>query len=430
MTTAVSFRGVTKSFTRGGFAAGNMRDTLTYIGHRITRRPSDRAARRFLALDDVSFDVECGESFAILGANGAGKTTALKLMTRVTAPSAGELRVRGRVGALIEVGAGVHPDLTGRENIWLYGQLLGMSREELRRRFDDIVEFSELQEVLDTPTKRYSSGMQLRLGFAIAAHVDPEIFVVDEALSVGDAVFQARCIERMNRFVQEGRTLIFVSHNLPEIESLCSRAIFLQNGHVVGSGDARSVLASYIDWVETQKLSVLARGEDSEQRHGGVIDILDVSLRGADGVERRSFRPRDAVEIRVRMRGPRVERPHLNLSITDGRPGTLVTLSMLVDGQAPDAVGPGEWTATCRIAELRLLPRLYEVWGNVCGADGASTLTEWQRLASFRVDDGIGAGPRGLTGRRLAGGLDVDYEWVIEDAQPTRVAGLVAWEGR
>src|SRR4051812_30799518 len=185
------------------------------IGARLRGQSRPRGK---LALEDVSFTVEEGESVALIGPNGAGKTTALKLLARISRPSAGRIRMRGRLAALIEVSSGLHPELTGRENIWLYGRILGMSRTEIHERFDAIVDFAELADVLDRPVKMYSSGMELRLGFAIASHLDPDIFIVDEALAVGDAGFQVKCVERMTALVREGRTLLFVSHNLQAVE--------------------------------------------------------------------------------------------------------------------------------------------------------------------------------------------------------------------
>jgi homopolymeric O-antigen transport system ATP-binding protein len=408
MAEAVAFANVSKRFRRGIGSFGNLRDVL---GHVMKRGRAEAAQRSFLALDDLSFAIEEGESFALIGPNGAGKTTALKLMTRVSRPTTGEIRVRGRVGALIEVGSGIHPELTGRENIMLNGRLLGIPRAEIRRRFDEIVAFSELEHVLDTPAKRFSSGMQLRLGFSIAAHVDPDIFVVDEALSVGDAVFQARCVERMTSFVEEGRTVILVSHNLADIERLCARGIFLHKGQVMAEGDSRAVLASYLDWVEEERLRPQSGGPEE-----GVLEVVDVSVRDLEGRERTVFAPRDGVQIRMRFRGPEVERPHVTIGITDGRPDALIGISMLIDGEAPERVGPGEWTISCQIDELRLQPRLYQIWGEVWGADGASRLTPWRDWGTFRVEEEVDVGANALIGRRVAGAVAVDYRWIVERA--------------
>ena len=226
MTWAVRFQDVSKRYRGGGPRYASLRDDLAQLGRRTVAflRHNAVEPRGTLALDRLSLEVEAGEAFAIIGPNGAGKTTALKLLTRISYPTEGRVSVRGRVGALIEVGSGVHPELTGRENIWLYGRIMGMSRREIYRRFDEIVDFAELRHELDVPVKMYSSGMQLRLGFAIASHLDPDIFVVDEALAVGDAGFQAKCVKRMMNLLGSGKTLLFVSHNLYAVEALCARA--------------------------------------------------------------------------------------------------------------------------------------------------------------------------------------------------------------
>src|SRR5215211_1344732 len=230
MVQAVRFEEVTKRYPRGWTEGeepryASLRHDLASVGRRLSSRVRGRPARETgsLALKDVSFEIGEGESFAIIGPKGAGKSTALRLISRISYPTSGRIRSRGRVAALMEVGSGVHPELTGRENIWLYGQILGMSKADIRRRFDEIVEFSELGGAIDTPVKFFSSGMQLRLGFSIAAHLEPDIFVVDEALAVGDARFQARCAERMSKLVASGHTLLFVSHNLYSLEAVCSK---------------------------------------------------------------------------------------------------------------------------------------------------------------------------------------------------------------
>jgi lipopolysaccharide transport system ATP-binding protein len=182
------------------------------------------------ALRDVEFEIEAGESVGFIGANGAGKSTLLKILSRITDPTEGEVRVRGRLASLLEVGTGFHPELTGRENIFLNGAMLGMTRAEIESKFDQIVEFAELERFLNTPVKHYSSGMYLRLGFAVAAHLDPEILVVDEVLAVGDMAFQKKCLGRMGDFGRGGRTVLFVSHNMAAVENLCQRAIVLRSG--------------------------------------------------------------------------------------------------------------------------------------------------------------------------------------------------------
>lgn len=203
----------------------------------------------FYALRDVTFVMNRGETVAIIGRNGSGKSTALKLIAGVTAPSEGEVRVAGRVSPLIELGAGFHPDLTGRENVHLNASILGVSSREIREQFDSIVGFAELWEFIDTPVKRYSSGMYVRLAFAVAVHSNPEILLVDEVLSVGDAFFQEKCLAKMHQFQQQGVTIVVVSHSLPVIEAFCERAIWLEHGRVVSDGPAREVVRQYLETV-------------------------------------------------------------------------------------------------------------------------------------------------------------------------------------
>ncbi|SDS63704.1 ABC transporter ATP-binding protein [Opitutus sp. GAS368] len=205
------------------------------------------AAEDFWAVRDLSFTVQPGEIVGIIGRNGAGKSTLLKMLSRITDPTAGRIRLRGRVASLLEVGTGFHPDLSGRENIFLNGAILGMTRAEIRRRLDEIVAFAEVEQFLDTPVKRYSSGMYVRLAFAVAAHLDPEILIIDEVLAVGDAAFQRKCLAKLQSATRdEGRTILFVSHNLAAVRQLCSRALVLQAGRLVADGPPPEAIAQYM----------------------------------------------------------------------------------------------------------------------------------------------------------------------------------------
>ena len=226
---AVVFDHVWKKFRRGE-RHDSLRDLFPSLARRAfsRARPAELENKEFWALEDVSFEVARGEALGIIGPNGAGKSTTLKLLTRILRPTRGGCHVRGRVGALIEVAAGFHPDLTGRENVFLQGSIMGMKRAEVSRKLDEIVEFAGVREFIDTQVKRYSSGMNARLGFSIAAHLEPDVLIIDEVLSVGDLAFQQRCVERMFRFKRQGVSVVFVSHNLQAVADLCDRALFLK----------------------------------------------------------------------------------------------------------------------------------------------------------------------------------------------------------
>ena len=407
---AVRFEGVTKRYRKGGAVYSTFGSEFRELGRHFKERVRGRRAeaRGHLALNDISFEVAEGESFALIGANGAGKTTALRLLARISPPTSGTVRGRGRVGALMEVGSGVHTELTGRENIWLYGGILGIRRSEIRRRFDDVVAFAELEHAIDTQVKYYSSGMQLRLGFAIASHLEPDIFVVDEALAVGDARFQEKCVKRMKALVNDGTTVLFVSHDLSAVESVCDRAIMINDGREVTQGRVKDVLATYLEWSEHRRIDLGAR-----QAEGGVVRIDGATCHGVDGVERYRFAPHEGVEFRLHFSSSRVvERPNVSVSVTDGRPGAIVECSMLEDGQAPARVGV-DWECRLRIDALPLRPRLYQVWVEVQDGSGLGQLMDWIEVAAFRVEAPTGSGPHGVVAGALGGPVDVPYQWEV-----------------
>jgi ABC-type polysaccharide/polyol phosphate transport system ATPase subunit len=274
---ALSVQNVSKRFSRGEMH-DSLRDFIPSLFARLTGRARAGSAARneFWALQDVSFELNRGEAFGIIGSNGAGKSTILKLITGIMQPTTGSIELNGRLSALIEVGAGFHPDLTGRENIYLNGTILGMRRVEIDRKFEAIVEFSGLADFIDTPVKRYSTGMYARLGFSVAAHVDPDILIVDEVLSVGDIVFQNRCLEKMNDIIRSGATVIFVSHNLRAIAELCPRSILLEHGKVTAIGPSQQVLKSYLE----------NSGQEGRRARSKELAITAVKVRGshAEGV--------------------------------------------------------------------------------------------------------------------------------------------------
>ncbi len=291
----IQFDGVWKKFRRGEHH-DSLRDLIPALVKRVSRRgasPVNASAideDEFWVLREVSFEVRPGHALGIIGPNGAGKSTALKLLTRILKPSRGRAVVRGRAGALIELAAGFHPDLTGRENVFLQGAIMGMKRQDIRRRFDEIVEFAGIGDFIDTPVKRYSSGMNARLGFAIAAHLDPEVLLIDEVLAVGDYSFQQKCFARLETFRRDGVPIAFVSHNMQAIAALCDRVLLLSPGRAPVLGDVPTILAQYVTsqkGVADPRIDVLqARVVDEEQDsdvHGPVKPgsrlRLDTSLR-------------------------------------------------------------------------------------------------------------------------------------------------------
>ncbi|MBC8182567.1 ABC transporter ATP-binding protein [candidate division KSB1 bacterium] len=227
----------------------------------------------FWALRDIDLEVKEGDRLGIIGRNGAGKTTLLKVLSRITEPTAGRIKVKGRVASLLEVGTGFHPELTGRENIYLNGAILGMKRSEIKRKFDEIVDFAGVEQFLDTPVKRFSSGMHVRLGFSVAAHLEPEILVVDEVLAVGDASFQKKCIGKMDSVAKEGRTILFVSHQMQAITSLCNGAILLDSGKIVEQGGTKEVVDKYLNEKSTGKIISLIERKD--RQGNGSLKVID-----------------------------------------------------------------------------------------------------------------------------------------------------------
>lgn len=410
MTAAVCFEDVSKHYPSAGQYRA-LRDDVAGVFRRLARRELLSPPGMVRALEGVSFAVPEGEAFAIIGPNGAGKSTALKILSRISYPTGGVVRVRGRVGALIEVGTGLHPELTGRENVWLYGRILGISGRDIGRRFGEIVEFAEVETAIDRPVKQYSSGMQLRLGFAIASHLDPDVFVVDEALAVGDAGFQSKCVERMTGLVSEGRTLLFVSHNLFVVETVCRRGLFLLDGRIAAEGTAQEVVAKYLSWVDERQAQRKTRRHSYRSRPG--VRVASVTCHDPGGAERYSFGCGEDIEVRLRLDlAEPLRRPLVSLGITDGRPGAIALASMQVDGNIPELL-ENRCTVACRFKSVPLLPGVYEVLGSVIGEQGWGEIVDWQPLVTFRITQGP---EREFRGRAVASHLAfapvfVDYEW-------------------
>jgi ABC-type polysaccharide/polyol phosphate transport system ATPase subunit len=410
MAAALEFENVSKHY-RGARSYRMLRDDLTRLLPGRRREPRDTVH----ALEDVNFEIREGESFAIIGRNGAGKTTALKLATRIAFPTTGKLRVRGRVGALIEVSTGLHPELTGRENVLLYGRILGLKKSDVRRRFDEIVDFAEIGRALEQPVKQYSTGMQLRLGFSLAAHLEPDVLLVDEAIAVGDAGFQHRCVERMGQLVREGRTLGFVSHDMSAVEALCDRAILLQSGRIVADGEARDVVRTYLKAVESE----LASRSAEPITASGPLEITSVTFHDGAGREARTIAPADQLVVRVHFRAAMpVQDPIFEIGITDGRSGALALASMLVDGQTPGTLS-GDGFVDCRFEPLPLVPRTYEVWGGVRTESGVGELVQWQRFGVFELAGEIEESGKGAVSQLMTKApVRAPYSWQVRGRRP------------
>lgn len=316
----------------------------------LTRR--DRSSA-FTAVDGVNFELAAGESLGIIGPNGAGKSTVLRMLAGILRPTRGRISVRGRLTALIEVGAGFHPDLTGRENVFLHGAILGMSRAEIRRKLDAIVDFAAIGRFLDVPVKRYSSGMYARLGFSIAAHVDPDVLLVDEVLSVGDALFRLRCLERMGELLRGGTALIFVTHNLDQMLAVCSRAIVLDSGRVAFDGEARKAVREYVTAI-TRSHAVRATDLDpSTTIDTTSLNEIEVAVQDATGRAVEAVQPDRPLCVQVRVRSPiRWNRLVVELNLRAATGERIASFNTGRD-EVPVSLRPGENTLT---VELPFMP--------------------------------------------------------------------------
>ena len=299
MTYTIRFDKVSKRY-RLGLGAGSLRSALVTLFSRHTG--TDRTA--LWALKDVSFEIAPGEAVGLIGPNGAGKSTTLRLLADITRPTSGRIAVNGRVSALLQLGAGSHQELTGRENVFLYGSILGLKRREIQSAFDSIVAFSELERFLDTPLKRYSSGMYVRLAFAVAAHVNPDILLVDEVLAVGDAGFRQKCMDRMAELRRAGVTLLFVSHNAHMVRTVCDRAIYLLNGKVMQEGDVEEVLRTYEHDLRRTRMIAAQTGSQVENETNGEIEITDIAVLDLDERPREAFDYHEGAKIKVAYRAP------------------------------------------------------------------------------------------------------------------------------
>ena len=312
MSVVVQVENISKIFRLGDIGKGTLTDDMRSFWNKLRGKENphllkadanDREATNAMndyiwALKDINFNVNQGEILGLVGRNGAGKSTLLKVLSRTTSPSKGQIKIKGKVASLLEVGTGFHPDLSGRDNIFLNGAILGMRKEEIHRKFDAIVDFAGVQRYVDTPVKRYSSGMYVRLAFAVAAHLDPDILIIDEVLAVGDAEFQAKCLGKMKDVSDQGRTVIFVSHNMGAVSDLCTRAILLKQGGIVMDGDTDGVIRNYVQQNMQVKLNDADALSDPTVRRGnGTVRFDSVKMQNSKGEECTEFLPRENVKF-------------------------------------------------------------------------------------------------------------------------------------
>jgi lipopolysaccharide transport system ATP-binding protein len=372
----------------------------------------------FWALRDISIQIKRGEVVGVIGRNGAGKSTLLKLLSRITVPTEGRIRIDGRIASLLEVGTGFHPELTGRENIFLNGAILGMSRAEIIRKFDEIVEFSEIEEFLDTPVKRYSSGMYVRLAFSVAAHLDPEILIVDEVLAVGDTSFQKKCLAKIRSFAESGRTVLYVSHNLDSIRSLCKRLIWIKDGRLHQDGPLDEVFESYINSMATESTKFCVNHE-----YG--MTIQKVELKNEDGEKSNVFLPGDDLVVDIWYDAQkRIERPFIAIGIL-GINGSCFASNMLLDGQRPDYL-EGEGRIRCTFKSIPLLPQNYTVKMSVRASTVTDMIVPYREVAFFKVEGNLSdfgyEGDHAKFAPEAFTPVVVPYEWELPDGRTADVS--------
>jgi lipopolysaccharide transport system ATP-binding protein len=374
-----------------------LRDVVAEKAKSLFRRTTSQAPRteEFWALKDVSFEVNQGEVVGIIGRNGAGKSTLLKILSRITEPTVGRIRLRARIASLLEVGTGFHPELTGRENIYLNGAILGMTRGEIRRKFDEIVAFAEIEKFLDTPVKRYSSGMYVRLAFAVAAHLDPEILVIDEVLAVGDAAFQRKCLNKMDNVARnEGRTILFVSHNMETVQSLTQRSLWVDGGVIRGDGPSASIVRSYLDSaadaVQSERPDVKQYRRNTNEQSpvrirrvwvGDHPDSIPALEMGA------SFILAMEVDARIDIRGGQVS---FRLKSTSGATATVI---YSLDAAFRVFSSSGRCVVRCAVYGLTLAPGDYAV---DAGIDESTTSKAWDVILNYPVFQVVGHAGRVL----------------------------------
>jgi lipopolysaccharide transport system ATP-binding protein len=419
MTIAIEAEELSKRYRIGQMQAayGTLRDSLARSAARVARREQQQNERELWALRNVSFTVREGEALGVIGRNGAGKSTLLKVLTRITTPTSGRAVIRGRVGSLLEVGTGFNPELTGRENVFLNGSILGMKRREIQRKLGDIVEFSGVEKFIDTPVKRYSSGMAVRLAFSVAAHLEPEILIVDEVLAVGDAEFQQRCLGRMEDFSGTGRTVLFVSHNMQTINQLCDRVIWLDEGGVAEDGDPSQVVTHYLHSTSYASGAYVSWSDDPTAPGDDLARLLSVRAIDESGDLIETVDVRDAVGIEIRYRVLRSGPPLFGKIRVHDRRSDIAFNAMDTQSHVEESSEPGVYTSTAWIPGNLLNEGKTTVDVAICTLRAPKL---HQRAARYEAvlftvfDPGDGDSARGRFTGQLSGVVRPRLEWSVD----------------
>jgi lipopolysaccharide transport system ATP-binding protein len=389
-------------------AAGSVRAARRLVARQPAGTGGDRLAPdSFWALKDVCFDVTPGDVVGVVGRNGAGKSTLLKVLSRVTEPTAGRVEVRGRIGSLLEVGTGFHPELTGRENIYLNGSILGMSRREIERKFDEIVNFAGVEQFLDMPVKRYSSGMYVRLAFAVAAHLEPETLVIDEVLAVGDIDFQNKCMGKMQSVAKGGRTILFVSHNMGVLKTICSKGILLAGGRLVAQGPINDVVEAYLRTLERKSTDDLA--ERTDRRGRGAIRLLRVDISMGPGFPPNALVMGQPAELAFELSDVRKDFD-LSFTIYDHRGTAVSNLDTWRRAPCDSHSGAMGNRVICRIGELPLRSGRYFLSTRIMHNRELQDLVEG--AAFFDVENAEFRG-RSFPYTSTPGVVCIDHSWVL-----------------
>jgi len=370
----------------------------------------------FWAFREISFSIDSGDVVGIIGRNGAGKSTLLKILSRITSPSEGEITINGRVGSLLEVGTGFHPELTGRENIYLSGLILGMRKHDIEEKFEEIIKFSGVEKYLDTPVKRYSSGMNVRLGFSVAAHLDPEILLVDEVLAVGDADFQKKCLGKMGEISKGGRTVLFVSHSMPMISSLCNQCILLNNGRIQSKGETKDVIASYL-LKDSSNPAFIDYTMSSRLPGDYLATLLSGWIENSHGDKTFEININEPLRIcmRYRVLGDVPKIPSPNFHVYDYQGQCVFVTSPIIDYNKPCKAG--EYFAVCEIPGNFLNDGLFSVHLALTFHHTGEHVSFWEKHAlTFNITDPIDniiSRPTGYSGR-IPGVIRTLLQWNIE----------------